>query len=518
MAIGTELGDILIGDAGNNQLEGLGGDDRLSGLAGKDTLLGGGGNDQLDGGAGADVLDGGNGVNTASYAFSSAGVYINLTSGGTAYGDAAGDTLINISDLTGSGFADTMRGDGSANWLEGGGGADLLMGEGGNDILSGGAGADVLYGGADLNLASYADSSAAVHVDLVSGLGHGGDAEGDRLYQIVGLSGSAFADTLLGDAGNNWLFGGAGADVLRGGNGEDTLIGGAGADTLDGGGSFFDAASYAASAAGVYVNLSSGSGAYGDAAGDRLIGISNLDGSAFADTFRGTGGANWFDGGAGNDWLSGEDGGDHLDGGAGADTLYGGGGYDNAIYAGSAVGVYVNLSSGNGVYGDAAGDTLMSIEGLIGSRFADTFRGNAATNLLVGNDGADTLMGEAGNDELSGGAGADMIAGGSGADSFVYLAASESGVTAGTWDRILDFSRGVDWIDLGSIDANAATVGDQAFRFIGAALYSHQAGELRYAYSGSDTVIAGDVNGDGASDFQIVLTGHIVLQAGDFIL
>jgi serralysin len=45
--------------------------------------------------------------------------------------------------------------------------------------------------------------------------------------------GSAFADTLTGDAGANALSGGGGNDRLAGGLGHDTLTGGAGNDVFD---------------------------------------------------------------------------------------------------------------------------------------------------------------------------------------------------------------------------------------------------------------------------------------------
>jgi len=75
------------------------------------------------------------------------------------------------------------------------------------------------------------------------------------------------------------------------------------------------------------------------------------------------GGGNYIDGGAGddiitaydgNDVLVGGDGNDYLQGGAGADSLYGGAGVDSADYYSSTAGVYVDLSTGYGYYGDAA--------------------------------------------------------------------------------------------------------------------------------------------------------------------
>ncbi|HEY9344849.1 MAG TPA: hypothetical protein VIQ53_06010, partial [Inquilinus sp.] len=84
---------------------------------------------------------------------------------------------------------------------------------------------------------------------------------------------------------------------------------------------------------------------------------------------------------------------------------------------------------------------------------------------------------------------------------------------------ITDFSHAQgDRIDLSTIDANTGAVGDQAFSFIGSSLYTGVAGQLRYSVVGGTTIIAGDLNGDGASDFHIVLTGAIGLQSGDFVL
>ena len=50
------------------------------------------------------------------------------------------------------------------------------------------------------------------------------------------------------------------------------------------------------------------------------------------------------------------------------------------------------------------------------------------------------------------------------------------------------------------------------------ARFSHHAGELRAYSAGSNTLVAGDVDGNGRADFQIVLIGHHTLTAGDFIL
>jgi hypothetical protein len=89
-------------------------------------------------------------------------------------------------------------------------GNDSVSGGAGNDTLNGGAGNDTLDGGAGIDTASYADSPAAVAVNLATGIGSGGDAAGDHLVSIENITGSNFNDALTGNAGNNVLNGGDG--------------------------------------------------------------------------------------------------------------------------------------------------------------------------------------------------------------------------------------------------------------------------------------------------------------------
>ncbi|NYZ22635.1 beta strand repeat-containing protein, partial [Azospirillum oleiclasticum] len=203
----------------------------LTGQAGDDTLSGLGGNDTLTGGAGADTLDGGLGTDTASYAGAAAGVAVDLTAGTASGGDATGDVLTGIENLTGGNGADALTGDAGVNVLNGNAGADTLTGLDGNDTLIGGAGADALDGGLGTDTASYATSGASVAVDLADGGGTAGDAAGDTLTGIENLTGGNGADTLLGDGGANRIDGGAGNDTLQGRGGNDSLVGGSGTDT-----------------------------------------------------------------------------------------------------------------------------------------------------------------------------------------------------------------------------------------------------------------------------------------------
>ncbi|MFG6487753.1 PA14 domain-containing protein [Roseateles sp. BYS78W] len=393
------LGDIIDGGAGNDTINGLVGADKLYGGAGNDTLDGGAGNDWLVGGAGADKLIGGTGNDTASYEGSPSGVDVDLAAGTASGGDADGDTLDGIENLSGSGGNDVLRGDSGANKLDGGAG---------NDILEGRGGADVLVGGAGIDTAVYSGSSAGVTIDLAAGTGKGGEAEGDTLTQIENVIGSDHDDVLRGDAGANVLQGGAGDDVLEGRGGADSLQGGAGNDT----------ASYASSTAGVTVSLGTGQGSGGDATGDRLQDIENLTGSGFNDVLIGDAGDNKLDGGAGDD---------ELEGGAGADQLIGGDGKDTASYIDAQTGVTVSLADPSLNTGEAKGDTFQSIENLAGSENDDTLIGDGFDNVLIGNPGNDNLQGGAGDDTLIGGAGADVMDGGDGNDTASY-ADSQEGV------------------------------------------------------------------------------------------
>ena len=343
---GTASGGHAEGDTltGIQEVRGSDFDDRLTGDAGSNSF---------EGRAGADVLDGGDGWDRASYWNSDAGVTVDLAAGTAQGGHAEGDTLTGIERVAGSRHADHLIGDDGNNWLDGGAGADTLNGGAGNDWLVGGAGADALDGGADWDSASYRGSDAGVTVNLATGTGQGGHAEGDTLTGIEAVQGSDHDDTLTGDDGNNFLRGGAGADSLTGGDNNDNLKGGAGADTLTGGdgddwlegtegadtltgGAGWDWAQYWGSDAGVTVNLATGTGQGGHAEGDTLTGIEAVYASAHDDTLTGDDGNNLLRGGAGADALTGGDGDDQLDGGDGADTLNGGAGADTLTGGGDA--------------------------------------------------------------------------------------------------------------------------------------------------------------------------------------
>ena len=98
--------------------------------------------------------------------------------------------------------------------LVGNGGNDYLYGYGGDDTLSGGLGADYLDGGGGTDVAVYSTSKAGVSVDLLTGVGSGGDAQGDTLTGIENLIGSTASDSLTGDSNDNVFSGQGGNDTL----------------------------------------------------------------------------------------------------------------------------------------------------------------------------------------------------------------------------------------------------------------------------------------------------------------
>ncbi len=186
------------GDSGTDLVTLTGGADVNTGTSGEDFIAGAAGNDTLSGGAGGDRL----------------------------YGDGGDDTL------NGGAGDDVLSGGDGADTLNGGAGADVLSGGDGDDILTGGAGADTLLGGSGNDTASYADSGSGVNINLNTGVVSGGDAAGDSLTSIENLTGSAFADTLIGNGDVNVFTGNAGDDTFQGLGGADTLYGGDGSDNF----------------------------------------------------------------------------------------------------------------------------------------------------------------------------------------------------------------------------------------------------------------------------------------------
>lgn len=429
-------------------LNGTAGNDVLVGTAEADTLNGLDGDDLLEGGGGADVLNGGSGFDTVTYAHATSGVRVFISGGGDPGGEALGDIFTSIEGVIGSNFGDYISGNGLNNRLYGGLGDDALFGfgspgstsylygEAGIDLLIGSEGVDIMDGGEGEDTVSYLLSPVGLTISLSNTAANTGWATGDVYINIQDVIGSEFNDIIYGNSDYiNQLQGQSGNDIIYGVAATYTvLIGGAGADQLHGGsgGNLID---YETATSGVTASMADPTINTGDAAGDTYFNLFGRDlaGSPFNDVLYGDAGNNNIIGdpdvtvylNSGVDQLYGGAGDDTLDGGPKGDVLDGGTGFDAAAYTSALGGVQAYLGASGANTGDAAGDSYVNIEALIGSQFGDVLGGDNLNNSLFGQAGNDILRGEGGDDLLVGGQDGDQLVGGAGFDLAVY---SDSGV------------------------------------------------------------------------------------------
>lgn len=447
---GTETNDTITAGAGLDRLRGLGGDDTLNGGAGADILEGGTGNDvyTVDDIGDLVVELAGEGIDTvqSSVSFTLASEVEKLT-------------------LTGS-SALNGTGNGLANTIVGNTGNNTLAGLGGGDIIDGGAGTDTV---------TYAESDAAVSVNLLAGTASGGHAEGDVLSNIENVTGSEFADTIIGNTAANVLYGLGGDDLLEGGAGHDTLDGGSGVDVLRGGAgddtyivdNIADVVRESAAEGTDLVQAYVSHTLSDNVENLTLLGSLALNGTGntLANTLRGNDASNDLSGEDGNDslyGLLGDDllrggaGNDLLDGGAGADTMFGGIGNDSYVVDDAGDVVIEALNEGTDSISASISFTLaQNVENLTltgagaingsGNELSNTVTGNSADNILSGFDGNDTLAGGGGNDVLLGGAGNDVLNGGAGADSMAGGAGDDNYVIDNVGDQVIELTgEGID--------------------------------------------------------------------------
>jgi len=358
----------------------------------------------------------------------------------------------------------SIKGTSGDDLLWGTGGQDAIYGYGGNDWLTGNGGADRLDGGAGIDSAFYDDSTVGVFVNLATGRGHWGSAEGDTLVSIEYVYGSYHNDTITGNdesndlyglSGNDNLRGGGGVDGLAGDEGDDNLVGGGGADYLEGGNGD-DTVDYGSSPAtvfplrgfviswGVTVDLSANQAYWGDAEGDTFSGIENVSGSYYDDTLTGTDGRNLLYGHVGTDRLSGLGGDDTLIGGEGSDTMIGGLGNDT---------YYVD-DAGDSIteYGGQGIDEVRTMVSWTLTAGADvetlriTYDVFPVAINLTGNANGNVVIGGAGNNVINGDSGNDELTGLGGQDSFLFDSALSAAFNI---DQITDFNVVDDtiWLD-----------------------------------------------------------------------
>ena len=428
------------------------------------------------------------------------------------FGGAGGDIL------KGNAGDDRLFGEQGYDSLNGGAGNDSLFGGQDSDSLEGGAGADLFDGGAGIDEATYRTALAGVTVSLASG-GTGGDAAGDAYVSIENMWGSNFDDVLEGDDqanrifgldGNNVIRGGGGNDELYGGNGNDTFYGGAGADRIDGGGGI-DYVRYDDATTGVTVGFASAAGS-NDGAGDTMLNIEHIIGSAFVDKLGGTNLAEDLQGGGGDDLLQGRGGNDTLDGGDGVDqAMYSGSRGEYFVTFDAATGTYVvkDLRQGSPdgtdqvrnvetfVFADGAISADSVLDGnpgpIIGDDGSNPLTGTSIANEIRGLGGNDTLAGLAGEDLLDGGDGDDTLDGGTGVDTATYASAG-AGVTVSLAVAGAQNSGGAGTDTLVSVEnLTGSAFDDQLTGNAGANVLSGLGGNDRLDGAGGiDTLLGGD--------------------------
>jgi Ca2+-binding RTX toxin-like protein len=401
-------------------------------------------------------------------------VYVNLGAGIAYDGMGGTDTLVAVSQVFSGAGHDTLIG-GTDERAPSGSFLELFRGNAGNDIMDG-AGTTTTVGANDR--VNYVNSPSGVIVNLsarpywtgsewvAGGTAHDGFGFIDTLINVNQIDASNFNDTLVGGASNHLLIGEGGDDLLVG------AVSGV-------------EASYQNAPTGVVANLATGTASDGQGGTDTLINISDLRGSDFNDILTGN---------AANNTISGE---------PGADTIDGGDGIDFASYSSTPLangGINAFIENGSGMVGDGYGsiDTLIDIEGLIGTHSDDTlrgglgdqwFRGRGGSDTIDGGDGSDTadysgdpgavtvnlaagtafdgwggvwgfggidtlfeienvkgsrfddsITGDAGANEIDGGGGADTVEGGGGADVFQFGLSASGGTILDFSDDFLDFS------------------------------------------------------------------------------
>ncbi|WP_164940881.1 Ig-like domain-containing protein [Bradyrhizobium zhanjiangense] len=408
---GSSFADVILGDANANTLDGRDGNDRIDGRGGADTLTGGNGSDTF-------VYADGGGADTITDFDRSQGDTIDLTglSGIFTFADvqskstlSAGNTIINFGSgntLTLMGvtslqqsdfiFPNATNGTSGSDVLLGTSQADAIYGLAGNDRLQGFGGNDLLDGGADFDRAVYTDATGGISVNLAAGTASGPGVGTDTLVAIEAAIGSDFADTFnaAGFAGATGIPGTpVGFNEFEGRGGNDTIL-----TAVNPLGAALTRVSYVSATAGVTVDIAAGTAdGDGSVGHDTFVGsgIIAVWGSAFADTLFGSnngfGTIEVFAGFAGNDVIDGRGGFDRVD-------------YNNDPTTTS--GITVNLAAGT-LTGDATvgNDTLVSIEAVRGTNFADTYNasgfGNTSTN--SGSLGTfNEFTGEGGNDIIIG--------------------------------------------------------------------------------------------------------------------
>jgi Ca2+-binding RTX toxin-like protein len=232
---GRETDNILVGNGGNNQLDGRNGIDILQGGAGNDTYVVDTTTDTLE-----DI------PNVFSTTTAVKDGFIDTVQSSVTYSLAS---LLNFENLslsnegaaingTGNLIDNVITGNDSNNSLNGLQGNDTLNGAGGTDTLIGGDGDDTyrLSNDSDIVTESANAGNDTIETQYTFSLSSVQNIENLTLTGTIAIDGTgtnATNNSIVGNSNTNILTGLSGDDMLIGGNGTDTLNGGSGTDTLD---------------------------------------------------------------------------------------------------------------------------------------------------------------------------------------------------------------------------------------------------------------------------------------------
>jgi Ca2+-binding RTX toxin-like protein len=405
---GTHFADVLIGSEGRQVFRPNGGDDFIDGGDGDEDRI-----DYRDTGGGDGIPHG--------------PVNVNMETGTASDGFGFTDTFINIEQIRGSDFDDTILGDDNDNHISGEGGDDIIDGGLGENDLQGGDGNDTITSlssrdwidagsGNDTIIITQGDEDDRPGVDpglgsdtiiqqngAIISLHYGSLDHAVTIDLALGTTQKPFGDTDTFGVVEN-VEGGRGDDTIYGSDAEyESFNASFGHDVIDGRGGFDELRFTDEAETGVTVDTGAGT-ATGSFLTATFTNIESIQGSRGADSVTGSAAEyEQFRMLAGDDTIDGGDGIDRVD-------------YTSDRYFDGLAGVTVNLELGLAVDGFGDTDTLLNIEQARGSIFDDELIGDALENRLIGDDGNDTLRGGGGIDVLVGGEGDDSLFGGADRD------------------------------------------------------------------------------------------------------
>lgn len=460
---------IIIGNNGDNTLDGTSNNDLIIGLKGDDVIDGGAGNDLIFGGKGDDTIDGGDGHD--------------VIFGGK------GDDII-----------------------DGGDGHDLLIGGKGDDVLTGGEGNDVLIGGRGddefvfdlgfgidiivdfragagspdrIRLSDLGVSDFASLLLLATDYGHHTRIEfasGDVLYLKWVSVADLDEDDFIFETSTSDLFT-ANADVVD----FNTIVAG---DYIDGtqydaldGDDIVTLATNAAEAAeaGFVVGTAFNAGAGNDTViGGTLDDV--INGDAGDDVIEGGAGADTLNGGDDDDTIIIADGGDAVDGGAGTDELQ----------VSSNIDAVISLETGQTTIGGVAG-TVIGIENVTTSGGNDTIVADSADNTINSGGGNDLVSIASGNNIIDAGTGDDILVARNGAaDVTANLTSGAVEISGFGTSTVSNFNSVFTGDGDDDVTGNAA----------GNRLYVYAGDNTVFGLAGNDDIIVGDGSNmvDGGAD------------------